>query len=644
LFPLTEPVAYALMITAFSRARHLVTLLVAGLASSCGGPAATGDAVRPKDQTAAEARGSQSVYVIEAQGQPLIVDWQPEMRGDLEVAMQEGVAVVGFDDKGLRLLSDCHLDGKYGFIGVNTKEQIVQLLSADEIKANLPAEGLGIVAKLGAELGRSQALDVAIVMVGKRKTTWATATKQDLKGDCAAATHFVRGATIGAFAMRTGAKGQARSVAEVFGASAGASVSSDKRVQSTDGLLDACRNATPESNTPPAQCGALIRLELVRLEEGEQAGAKTAAASASEGRNAAVATDSDADSCPQGFVFSNGKCSRPSEATTHACEPGDVRDCSVQCEKGDAVSCDTLGYMFSNGDGVTKNAKEALALFKKACELGSAHGCLNLGVVYGTGDGIAKDPQRAVDLYAQSCRDGQALGCRYAGLAYFSGQWGVPADYARGAKFEETGCNAGDHLCCNEIGVVYEKGLAGFAKDLARAAGYYKMSCDGGEAIACGNLAFMLETGAGMPKNPDIAGKMYEAACNWNPNQCVWYGIAQHIGLGMKPDSKAALANYEKTCSLATKRGALETQGEITACVLMNDVYGKPYTVDPVVIDHVNRAVLAPACRQGSARDCALLGLFMLRTDAKVAKVTMQSACGQGDAWACEMAKLPKFR
>jgi uncharacterized protein len=55
-------------------------------------------------------------------------------------------------------------------------------------------------------------------MVGKRKTTWANALQQDLRGNCDGATHFVRGATVGAFAMRSGVMGRARSVAELFGA------------------------------------------------------------------------------------------------------------------------------------------------------------------------------------------------------------------------------------------------------------------------------------------------------------------------------------------------------------------------------------------------------------------------------------------
>lgn len=116
--------------------------MVLALLSGCGGPPPPRP-LRDDHQKVTDVCGSESVYVVEANGQPLIVDWQPEARGDLEIAMKEGIAVVGFDQRGLKLLKDCHLDGKYAFIGMNTKEQVVRLLSAEEVKANLPGAGLG---------------------------------------------------------------------------------------------------------------------------------------------------------------------------------------------------------------------------------------------------------------------------------------------------------------------------------------------------------------------------------------------------------------------------------------------------------------------------------------------------------------------
>jgi hypothetical protein len=45
----------------------------------------------------AAAVGSESCHVIENDGEPLVVDWRAEQRGDLEIAMRDRVAVVAYD-------------------------------------------------------------------------------------------------------------------------------------------------------------------------------------------------------------------------------------------------------------------------------------------------------------------------------------------------------------------------------------------------------------------------------------------------------------------------------------------------------------------------------------------------------------------
>ena len=96
----------------------------------------------------------------------MIVDWQPEQRGDLEVSMRDGLVVVGYDAQGFRLLRDCHVNGTYGFMGMTRRERVVRLESADDVRANLPLGGLGLAAKLGGELEKGATVDIAMVMSG----------------------------------------------------------------------------------------------------------------------------------------------------------------------------------------------------------------------------------------------------------------------------------------------------------------------------------------------------------------------------------------------------------------------------------------------------------------------------------------------
>ncbi|PKN44537.1 MAG: hypothetical protein CVU63_10290 [Deltaproteobacteria bacterium HGW-Deltaproteobacteria-20] len=109
------------------------------LALGCGAGGAA-DQVRPKDATYHDAVGGPSVNVAPTEcrevggaADPLVIDWKPEDRSDIEVAMKEGIAVVQFDCKTIRLLRDCNPLGRYAFIPVTQKVQVIRLVNADEI-------------------------------------------------------------------------------------------------------------------------------------------------------------------------------------------------------------------------------------------------------------------------------------------------------------------------------------------------------------------------------------------------------------------------------------------------------------------------------------------------------------------------------
>src|SRR5262245_58264179 len=43
----------------------------------------------------------------------MAIDWKPELRGDLEAAMKEGLAVVAYDCKSFKMQPSCSLEGSY---------------------------------------------------------------------------------------------------------------------------------------------------------------------------------------------------------------------------------------------------------------------------------------------------------------------------------------------------------------------------------------------------------------------------------------------------------------------------------------------------------------------------------------------------
>ena len=155
---------------AASIATPVLTALLGASMSACG-PGAVGAAVRPGDRHASDALGEGKCRNTKGGGQPLIVDLQAHERADLEESMQTGVAVVAWDCDALKLLRDCKADGGYAFHGLSPQELMVKLEDADEVKANLPTFGPKILASFEAEMGRGATIDLAVAMIGKRRTT-----------------------------------------------------------------------------------------------------------------------------------------------------------------------------------------------------------------------------------------------------------------------------------------------------------------------------------------------------------------------------------------------------------------------------------------------------------------------------------------
>ncbi len=240
-----------------------------GWTTACG----AGEEVRPKDPTAADVTASKtgggaaaataSCRSAHGEGTVLVVDWSGEERGDLEIATREGIAMVRYDCQSIRLLRDCRLEGAYSFVGEPRAEQVLALNGADEVKAKLPLKGGAI----SASLGRTSSIDIALVTVGKRATTLTKVGRRELKGDCADATHFVRSTDVGAFSFQTGTVGAVRSAAELFGAGASASSTSSRSVSKKDGDYGACSAATAAASRPPAQCSAIVRIQLVSVQD-----------------------------------------------------------------------------------------------------------------------------------------------------------------------------------------------------------------------------------------------------------------------------------------------------------------------------------------------------------------------------------------
>lgn len=218
--------------------------------------------------------GQAKCSVSASQEKPLIVEWPSGDRTDLEVrTRQGGLVVVRYEGCVMRLLPRCTAPGAYAYIPVTVKQDTIVMQSADELYANIPAGA----AKFEAKLASAGQLNVAMMMVGKFAADRATVVPEELEGSCDGATHVVVGMNVGAFEFFAGSDGEIGAGATVASAGAGAKSTAKRETLTRDGDTEACLKATLADETPPAGCGASLRLEVIALETPQAAAAEPVA-------------------------------------------------------------------------------------------------------------------------------------------------------------------------------------------------------------------------------------------------------------------------------------------------------------------------------------------------------------------------------
>ncbi len=537
-----------------SRTRGLIAFSVASLGllafAGCGGglgPIKPPDAPHFIDDTDPERA---RVTMTKNQSAPLVVDWQPEYRADLEVTTKRGLAVVRFDKKNFELLPDCHADGTYSYVGVTPKEQHITLRSRAELQANLP---LGAF-KLEGKLGHEGALMVALRMVGKQVLDRPAVTREQLSGRCEGATHYISALTIGAFRFAAAAHASAEAEASVFGTGASGDASGDTETLQTDGDFKACDQADPDAAKAPSRCRAVIRIQIVPLD-----GAPTA--------------EADAPKCGDGMKWNGQMCvtekrvqaeaqqasqagsppaSQSKAPAGYQCDKSNAQECLAQCKAGNMPSCNILGYYLQSGQGgMPKDEKRALELWGVGCKSGYGEACTSIA-------GYLEEKRlfhEAAEIGTKGCLAGDPHACTEVAVLAFFGR-GVPQNRPAAFKLWLRGCKLRDWNACNNAGVMILHGMDGAPKNPAAARKLFSAACSSPDKAGCGNLADCFELGLGGPKDFATAVKLGLQACDaGGASSCASTGllIEEHSD---KPElRKKALALYEKGCAMPAGGG-----------------------------------------------------------------------------------------
>ncbi|KIG18481.1 hypothetical protein DB30_00766 [Enhygromyxa salina] len=195
---------------------------------------------------------------------PLIIEWPATDRASLESRLRRGLVVVRYEGCVVEVLRECAApEGAYDYLGITRKSDQITIRTTDELYANMPLTAVSLEAKL-ATAGE---LNVSMALVGNYEAQRARFDISELQGRCDGATHVVAAAQVGAFQFYTGAAAEVGTELEVEKvAGVGARSTASREILNHDGDADACLGSTPSDTTPPAECGALLRLELSALD------------------------------------------------------------------------------------------------------------------------------------------------------------------------------------------------------------------------------------------------------------------------------------------------------------------------------------------------------------------------------------------
>lgn len=619
----------------------VLTAVAAGLLSISCGAGSAAKVVRPDDKKASDVLGGNAACGVSGEEpQLLTLDWEDTLRIDLETAMSKHIAVIRFGCDGLKVLRDCEVPGEYEFAGFSQAKTEAKLTDADSVKANLP---LGAVS-LGAEVSRGSTIDIAYYAVGQQTTTVHGVPRSKLKGTCEGATHTVRSANLGAFALMTGTKGEVNAAVSYLKAGVETKSSSEKGIKRTNGTLESCSAASDSAKAPTEKCRALVQLLLSPINDG--AGFTSASKKGGEEEHKDWSTRPIKNSCAEGFVLEKSNvCVKPDKAAAYLCDAAKFDECKAQCDKGDGRSCfngaaNQLDSKLTPGMKYDERKTAAFGFLEKSCTNGYAPGCGQLAYAYDYGYGVKSDDAKAETLFNKACSMGDALSCKLLGGNFRSGSNGFKKDEAQGFTLLSRACQLGNNDSCSDSAKMLEEGT-GVAKDLDAAGALLQKSCDAGNDWNCSRAAELKRKRTALAKAGEEV-KLKEIHKSWRPGPID--GICEQ-GLRLndknvctKPDASAAylceVSNFDE-CKAQCEKGEGRSCYQAAANRLgkwnsgsrsgNEDAYG----------------FLEKSCAAGFAMGCGELGYAQLNAygaakNPDKADASLKKACAASDWLSCK--------
>ena len=185
-----------------------------------------------------------------------------------------------------------------------------------------------------------------------------------------------------------------------------------------------------------------------------------------------------------------------------------VRLYRLAAEQGNPEAQRTLGDMYDRGLGVASSDAESVRWYRLAAEQQDAEAQKSLGLAYYMGRGVPRDFTEAVRWFRLAAEQGNAEAQRRLGSAYISGQ-GVPEDDAEGEKWIGRAGELGDAEAQTILGRRH-----GLRKDYAESVRWFRLAANQGDSYAQLRLGNVYYHGRGVPEDHTEAARWYQLAAD----------------------------------------------------------------------------------------------------------------------------------
>ncbi|MFO1319149.1 MAG: tetratricopeptide repeat protein [Burkholderiales bacterium] len=217
-------------------------------------------------------------------------------------------------------------------------------------------------------------------------------------------------------------------------------------------------------------------------------------------------------------------------------------------ENGQAVAQYILGWLYQNGEGVTRDVTESAKWYRKAAEKGHEDAQYAIGLYCLSGEGVAKDPAEAARWFRKAAERGKP-GAQYLLGYLLSRGEGLDRNEAQAVDWYRKAADQGYMDAQYAYGLALSRG-AGIAKDEPEANQWLRKAAEQGQIEAAYLLGWNYDKGIGVLPDYAESAKWYGVAAEGN-NVEAQFHLATLVrdGRGTAKDDARALTLFKKAAA-----------------------------------------------------------------------------------------------